>query len=63
MEMDFHNVFMQGPFWSHTSYCILKKGEGLRSSVYFLYIKALISLRTLLPHNSITSQRHHLWMP
>ena len=23
MEMDFHSVVMQGPFWSHTSYCIL----------------------------------------
>ena len=55
MEMDFHCVVMQGPFWSHTSYCILKRGEGLGSSVCLLYIKALISLRTLHSHNSITS--------
>ena len=63
MEMDFHSVIMEGPFWSHTSYCILTLGEGLGSSVYLLYIKALISFRRLHPHNSITSQRCHLCMP
>ena len=25
--MDFHSVVMQGPFWSHTSYCILTRGR------------------------------------
>ena len=28
MEMDFHSVVMQGPFWSHISFCILTRREG-----------------------------------
>ena len=28
MEMDFHSMVMQGPFWSQTFYCILTWGEG-----------------------------------
>ena len=54
MEVDFHSMIMEGPFCSHTSYCILTRGEGLGSSVCLLYIKALISLRRLHLYN------HHL---
>ena len=61
MEMDFHSGVMQGPFWSHTTYCILTRRES-SGAPCVSYIKALISLKRLHPYNSITSQRHHLWM-
>ena len=38
-------------------------GGGFGSSECLLFIKALISLKRLHSCNSITSQKHHLWMP
>ena len=62
MEVDFHSMVTQGPFWSHTSYCILTRGKG--SGVLCVSdIKVLNSLKRLNTYNSITSQRPHQWIP
>ena len=52
--MDFHSVVMQGPFWSHTSYCILTQGwaQDLCAS--------LIYKSTHLIEETPSLQLHHL---
>ena len=37
MEMDFHSVVMQDPFWSHTSYCIVTRGRARELRVSLIY--------------------------
>ena len=37
MEMDFHSGVMQGPFWSHTSYCILTRERARELCVSHVY--------------------------
>ena len=37
MEMDFHSGVMQGPFWSHNSYCILTWGRVRELWVSLIY--------------------------
>ena len=39
MEMDFHSsvMVMQGPFWSHNSYCILTRGRAWEHCVSLVY--------------------------
>ena len=37
MEMDFHSAVMQGPFWSHTSYCILTRERARELCVSHVY--------------------------
>ena len=37
MEMDFHSSVMQGPFWSHNSYCILTRGRAWEHCVSLVY--------------------------
>ena len=37
MQMDFHSVVMQGPFWSHNSYCILTWGRVRELWVSLIY--------------------------
>ena len=38
MEMGFHSMVMQGPFWSHTSYYILTWGRAWELCVSLIYI-------------------------
>ena len=54
MEMDFHSGVMQGPFWSHTTYCILTRGR-----VRGVWV-SLIYKSTHLIEEASSLQLHHL---
>ena len=54
MVMDFHSGVMQGPFWSHTSYCILT-----RERAWELWV-SLIYKSTHLIEEAPSLQLHHL---
>jgi len=54
MEMDFHSGVMQGPFWSHTTYCILTRGR-----VRGVWV-SLIYKSTHLIEEGPSLQLHHL---
>ena len=56
MEMDFHSsvMVMQGPFWSHNSYCILTRGRAWEHCVSLVYKS------THLIEEGPSLQLHHL---
>ena len=54
MEMDFHSGVMQGPFWSHNSYCILTQGRAREHCVSLVYKS------THLIEEGPSLQLHHL---
>ena len=54
MEIDFHSRVMQGPFWSHTLYCILTRGRAREHWVSLIYKS------THLIEEASSLQLHHL---
>ena len=54
MEIDFHSRVMQGPFWSHTLYCILTRGRARELCASLIYTS------THLIEEASSLQLHHL---